>query len=156
MLDGTPMYFRGYHPIHQVLDVSGWDPAPYIPRRKTKGVKYYFIDFGISTHFAASNTNRLVFGEYCQDRTVPELSGTVPYDPFAVDVYLIGNALKIHVVNVRTSAYLVNTSTQIFSEILEYAILQATRGGYDSTRPKGSSAYLRRTQAIRRYNRRST
>ncbi|KZV89756.1 hypothetical protein EXIGLDRAFT_721074 [Exidia glandulosa HHB12029] len=61
----------------------------HIPRSRAS-VKYYFIDFGISARFEGPGPH-LVTGTACRDRTAPELSATVPYDPFKLDVYLLGN-----------------------------------------------------------------
>lgn len=56
-------------------------------------VKYYFIDFGISTRFAPQ-LSRLVVGTPGLDQEPPELSDNVPYDPFKLDVFLIGNLIR--------------------------------------------------------------
>ncbi|EJD48794.1 hypothetical protein AURDEDRAFT_101416 [Auricularia subglabra TFB-10046 SS5] len=60
------------------------DPKANAPRR------YWFIDFGTSSRFHGPGPH-LVTGVICRDQTAPELSPTVPYDPFKLDVYLLGN-----------------------------------------------------------------
>lgn len=105
MLDGSSILPQGFHPIFHFLNVSGQGLAPHIPRNKAENAKYYLIDFGISTHFTDPNQPRLVTGPYCQDHSVPELSDSVPYDPFAVDVYIIGNVFKIHIIKVCNRSY---------------------------------------------------
>ncbi|EJD38675.1 hypothetical protein AURDEDRAFT_26589, partial [Auricularia subglabra TFB-10046 SS5] len=50
--------------------------------------RYVFIDFGISSR---SPPGELVVGEIGRDHTAPELSATVPYDPFILDIYVLGN-----------------------------------------------------------------
>lgn len=57
-------------------------------------VKYYFIDFGISTRFSPDEHPRLVVGRQGLDDKVPELSDTVPYDPFKTNIFIIGNLLR--------------------------------------------------------------
>ncbi|EJD48798.1 hypothetical protein AURDEDRAFT_60516 [Auricularia subglabra TFB-10046 SS5] len=52
--------------------------------------KFYFIDFGVSSRHEGPGPH-LVTGIICRDRTPPELSRTVPYDPFKLDIYLLGN-----------------------------------------------------------------
>lgn len=52
--------------------------------------RYYFIDFGISTRFEGPGPYR-VTGCIGRDPSPPELSETVPYDPFKLDVYVLGN-----------------------------------------------------------------
>ena len=66
----------------------------------SKRVRYYFIDFGISTWFRDRSRTELgkdsfVTGWHGIDRDVPELFfPDDPYDPFPVDVYIIGNLIK--------------------------------------------------------------
>jgi hypothetical protein len=80
------------------------------PLRRTEAhVKYYFIDFGISTRFLEGETH-LVTGIHGRDQDVPELSNTVPYDPFKVDVFILGNTYKKRLVEVRSlDAALIST-----------------------------------------------
>jgi hypothetical protein len=85
------MFPLGFHPVKDLLlhDVS--TPAPIIPRRDA-GVKYYFIDYGISSYFPAGEPQpHRVVGLDGRDQDVPELSNEVPYDPFKVDIFTIGN-----------------------------------------------------------------
>lgn len=94
MMDGSQLYPKGFHPASISLDASGTTSAQPRTRTKVGGVKYYIIDFGQSTHFEDPNEQRLVTGMWAQDREVPELSKAVPYDPFRVDVYTLGNVYK--------------------------------------------------------------
>ena len=57
-------------------------------------VKYYFADYGISSYFPPTSQTRLVVGTKGRDQDVPELSNEVPYDPFKVDIFTIGNELR--------------------------------------------------------------
>jgi len=66
-------------------------------------VKYYYVDFGLSTHFPPDAESRVVVGVAGRDQEVPELSEDVPYDPFKVDVFIIGNMLRNEFQNVRGS-----------------------------------------------------
>lgn len=50
MMNGTNMFPGGFHPIAQFLEPSGRYSARY-KLRANVSVKYYFIDFGLSTHF---------------------------------------------------------------------------------------------------------
>ncbi|KAL5530915.1 hypothetical protein ACEPAG_3791 [Sanghuangporus baumii] len=90
MLDGTLMFPEGFHPIRQIMDRNSTRLAKYKSRTSSPGTKYYFIDFGLSTRFDETDGERLVTGRRCQVQ-VPELSDKVPYDPFAVDIYLLGD-----------------------------------------------------------------
>ncbi|EIW62126.1 uncharacterized protein TRAVEDRAFT_44958 [Trametes versicolor FP-101664 SS1] len=93
MMDATAVFPKGFHPMAETTlpDLSGL--APFV-RRIDVPVKYYFIDFGISTQFAPDQHPRLVLGTDGLDDEVPELSNTVPYDPFKTDIFIIGNLLR--------------------------------------------------------------
>lgn len=93
MMDATNMYPRGFHPVRSryLHDLS--TPAPFIPRSEV-GVKYYFVDYGISSYFSPGSQERLVLGLEGRDQDVPELSDEVPYDPFKVDIFTIGNVFR--------------------------------------------------------------
>jgi len=84
------MYPEGFHPVKYTFkrDYSGW--APYIPR-SVAGVRYYFADFGISVH--RQGRRKFVTGTMGRDQEPPELSDTTPYDPFKLDIFIIGNML---------------------------------------------------------------
>lgn len=94
LMDATRMFPRGFHPVRDIFlphDISA--PAPMIPRLDAR-VKYYFIDYGISSYFPEGTESRLVLGLAGRERDVPELSDEVPYDPFKVDVFTIGTVLR--------------------------------------------------------------
>ncbi|OCH90635.1 hypothetical protein OBBRIDRAFT_819196 [Obba rivulosa] len=93
MMAADAMYPLGFHPIMYRCLPDGESVAPYLPRYKV-GVKYYYIDFGISVYIPPDKHPKLVTGFLGRDREVPELSATVPYDPFKVDVFIIGNVLR--------------------------------------------------------------
>ena len=94
MMDASPLYPMGFHPmLGHVLPHDITITAPCRPRMTTP-VTYYFVDFGLSTLFSPDDTNRLVTGTDGLDSEVPELSATVPYDPFKVDVFILGNMFR--------------------------------------------------------------
>ena len=104
MMDADAMYHpEGFHPARTRFkrDYSGW--ATYLPRSAV-GVKYYFIDFGISVHLPEDDTNRLVTGHFGRDQAPPELSDTIPYNPFKLDVFIIGNMFKQEFCEVRITS----------------------------------------------------
>ena len=103
MYDAEKLYPEGYHPSLPDFSPDVMRPARFISRAAAGGVKYYVTDFGISTRFE-DGEERLVIGTMCQDKTVPELSETDPYDPFAVDIYTLGNVYKENIleVNIRS------------------------------------------------------
>ncbi|KAL5513766.1 hypothetical protein ACEPAH_4167 [Sanghuangporus vaninii] len=92
MMDAERMYPKGFHPAMQVMDASGVKRA-YPKRRRDASVRYYFIDFGISSKFEPEES-RNVLGTLCQDFEVPELSEMTPYDPFFTDIFILGNLFR--------------------------------------------------------------
>ncbi len=93
LFDATHMYPLGFHPVHDDFldDVTTF--APVIPRLEA-GVRYWFVDYGISSYFPAGSQREPVLGIAGRDQDVPELSNDVPYDPFKVDIFTIGNVLR--------------------------------------------------------------
>ncbi|KAI9428515.1 hypothetical protein H4582DRAFT_676776 [Lactarius indigo] len=93
LMDATRMFPRGFHPVRDAFlphDIS--TPAPVLPRVDV-GVKYYFVDYRTSSYFPEGTEPQLVLGFARRDQDVPELSDEVPYDPFKVDIFTIGNVL---------------------------------------------------------------
>ena len=93
LMDATRMYPLGFHPVDDIFLDDLTTLAPVIPRLEV-GVKYYFVDYGISSYFPAGSQRDLVLGIAGRDQDVPELSKVVPYDPFKVDIFTIGNVLR--------------------------------------------------------------
>ena len=90
MMDAKALYPKGFHPVmqHMLPDMS--DTAPVLPRTTTS-IRYYYVDFGISSYIPPDTPDKLVLGIFGRDQEVPELSDTEPYDPFKVDVFILGN-----------------------------------------------------------------
>ena len=61
---------------------------------RSKYVRYYFIDFGLSCAFDSYEKRHKVYGVCGQHRDVPELSEEVAYDPFKVDMRQLGETLR--------------------------------------------------------------
>ncbi|KAJ7655834.1 kinase-like domain-containing protein [Mycena polygramma] len=53
-------------------------------------VSYYYIDFGLSLHFPNGKDTALHLSTLRTFPDIPELSQTVPYNPFQVDIYQLG------------------------------------------------------------------
>ncbi|KAL5492985.1 hypothetical protein ACEPAI_4433 [Sanghuangporus weigelae] len=95
MMDADAMYPKGFHPKSGIMDSTGHRFAHTKHRRDiVPRVRYYFIDFGISSMFRPEDKERKVIGLEGQDTAVPELSLSRPYDPFLVDVFILGNLFK--------------------------------------------------------------
>ena len=90
-MDASEIFPLGFHPLqqYQLPDMSG--PSPKVPRECCR-VRYYYIDYDISSYFPPDEaSSKKVVGILGRDREVPELSPDVPYDPFKVDIFIIGN-----------------------------------------------------------------
>ena len=106
MMDASHLYSKGFHPVldNSLPDLS--DIARPVPRlAATEPVKYYFIDLGISVHIPRG-CPRFVLGTAGLDQEVPELSNRVPYDPFQVDIFILGDMLEQTVCTVRNYVFL--------------------------------------------------
>ncbi|RDB18666.1 hypothetical protein Hypma_014747 [Hypsizygus marmoreus] len=91
MMDASKAIPRGFH-FASGLSHDGLNfGLHWHDRWLVRPVQYYFIDFGLSHQYPRGLKNILDAGIFGQDRTVPEMSTTVPYDPFMADVYQLGN-----------------------------------------------------------------
>ncbi|KAJ7743242.1 hypothetical protein DFH07DRAFT_964179 [Mycena maculata] len=114
VLDPTTMIPGGFHFFWETRASNGVDELrcydenddsgrPYMKSRTQAGpMKYYFIDFGLSVRFPSFAQRELVTGLYGRlQRDIPEISETVPYDPFKSDVRLVGEMLYHQFLMVR-------------------------------------------------------
>ncbi|OCB89313.1 hypothetical protein A7U60_g3513 [Sanghuangporus baumii] len=103
------MYIHGHNVAHRLWDLS--DGNIRMDRRAMYGKKgFHPSDQDVEADDAlklakpktrrALDPRRLVAGNRAQDREVPELSSIVPYDPFAVDIFTLGNVFKRNFLNV--------------------------------------------------------
>ncbi|KAH0588640.1 hypothetical protein H2248_012600 [Termitomyces sp. 'cryptogamus'] len=69
--------------------------------RTKKPVKYYLIDFDLSEVYRQEDVPRLRPPPWGGDKSVPEflLPNAPPCDPFAVDVYCVGNSIRRYYTN---------------------------------------------------------
>jgi hypothetical protein len=95
MMDASSLYPRGFHPVIQQYLYDMVTEAPVVPRLAAwPPVRYYFVDFGISIQIPREVYPKAAVGEFGLDRDAPELSATVPYDPFKLDVFILGNMYR--------------------------------------------------------------
>ena len=135
LMDAVHMYPLGFHPVHDIFldDVTTF--APMIPRLKA-GVKYYFVDYGISSYFPVGSQRELVLGIAGRDQDVPELSNSVPYDPFKVDIFTVGNVLRGEIQNVGFHLPWLTSLSHFCVELQQPRILHTFDRTYDSDRPR--------------------
>ncbi|TFK85935.1 kinase-like protein [Polyporus arcularius HHB13444] len=89
MMDGSPLYPGGFHPIRRRFSPDAIYEAKPLSRMDHP-VRYFYIDFGLSERFSPGASS-LVVGDVGRDAEVPELSSTVPYDGYKADIYALGN-----------------------------------------------------------------
>ncbi|KAF5376355.1 hypothetical protein D9757_008688 [Collybiopsis confluens] len=94
MMDWYPLYPDPPHPIRtsKKMDWSG----PSKPRSRTLyPVKYHFIDWDLSRQWdLSSGIPPRLPPRYGGDSSVPEFRNNEFCDPFAVDVYCLGNVIR--------------------------------------------------------------
>lgn len=100
MMDARPLYEEPVHPTNSrmKLDYSG-EAKP--PRSRTlRPVRYYHIDFGHASQYSTKDGDRggpprmFIEAGYGGDLSVPEFKTQNYCDPFAVDVYRMGNVVR--------------------------------------------------------------
>ena len=131
-MDAKALFPKGFHPVYENMLPSGAGYAPVLPR-STAEIKYYYVDFGISSHIPSDSPDKLVVGNFGRDQDVPELSITVPYDPFKVDVFILGNLFDKVFINVR-SATAHRNSLLIDAQVILKSRIFASFGAVDEDR----------------------
>ena len=98
-MDATPILPNGSHPYRPTKLPDGVTDCHAL-RRIDHPVRYYFIDFGLSTRFGEGESPLVTghIGAYARD--IPELSSTVPYDAFAADVFTLGTVFRKELLDV--------------------------------------------------------
>lgn len=140
MMDGDKMYPEGFHPVRVNYTPDRSDFAEHTSRSAV-GVKYYFVDFGISVHIPEGLRPGLVQGLLGRDQEPPELSARVPgnpleqvpYDPFKLDVFMIGNMLKREFYKVRVCLMQISASSDDNQVFLQPQNFQASDSEDDSS-----------------------
>ncbi|KAJ6560390.1 hypothetical protein B0H19DRAFT_1028047 [Mycena capillaripes] len=105
VMDASHMVPGGFHYVwpmmssdglHHLEPYTGDDSDPFVIKSRTQAgpIKYHFIDFDLSVHFPSYKARALVTGDCGRlQKHVPEISDTMAYDPFKVDVRLLGEML---------------------------------------------------------------
>lgn len=93
MMDPKPMFPKLFHPVRtsQNMKVTGY--AKYFTRT-SHPVKYYFIDFGISSMYPADDPHPREQPILSGDKSAPEYGNPEPCDSYALDIYLLGNVVR--------------------------------------------------------------
>ena len=99
-MDGNPLYPGGFHPVRKVSSPDGTGIA-WPMSRSHFHVQYYYIDFSLSVYIPPDVQPKLAVGFFGRDQEPPELSDSIPYDPFKLDVFILGNVLRKNFHDVR-------------------------------------------------------
>lgn len=84
MMDGRALFQTPWHPQVPNFDLQNKTHKLVKSRTDVGGVPYYFTDFGLST----KGENQVTGLEGLEP--APELSDHVPYNPYKLDVYILG------------------------------------------------------------------
>ncbi|KAH0826181.1 hypothetical protein J3R83DRAFT_5613 [Lanmaoa asiatica] len=97
LMDGSSLYKDGWHPMNPWQARDGGSLS--LSRKRSEAdIKYYFIDFGLSTGFAPGQRERLVTGGLGRVKA-PEQHLGLLYDPFKLDVYYLGYVYQTKLIN---------------------------------------------------------
>ena len=124
MMDASPLYVKPFHPANTGRRRDWKGPAKYISRteyfkRTGRQVKYFLIDFGISRRYDRydkANGYPREIPIVPADKSVPEHQGqrcNEPSDPFATDIYLLGNAIREAFLKVCPPGYAAYTADRV-------------------------------------------
>ncbi|KAF8217735.1 kinase-like domain-containing protein [Mycena galopus ATCC 62051] len=90
MMDESRVVPRGSHFCYPKTHDGYRGSFAWENRCSVGPVDYYYIDFGLSMYYPKGRDTALTTGTLRNFRTIPELSETVPYNPFKVDVFQLG------------------------------------------------------------------
>ncbi|KAF9558853.1 hypothetical protein CPC08DRAFT_709316 [Agrocybe pediades] len=85
-MDVTRIIPNGYHFCRWPMRDGIHHGIEWNTRWSVRPNQYHIIDYGLSRRCASKSA--MVLGVQGQDRTLPEMSWTVPYDPFKADRYI--------------------------------------------------------------------
>ncbi|KAG8916178.1 hypothetical protein FRC01_003314, partial [Tulasnella sp. 417] len=84
MMDALALFPTQWHPQFPHCDIQNQTYKHIKSRTDVGGVRYYFIDFDLSTKGEVQVTGLAGLEDS------PELSDRVPYNPYKLDVYILG------------------------------------------------------------------
>ncbi|KAF8978282.1 kinase-like domain-containing protein [Cyathus striatus] len=92
MMDARPILPAGWHFVADDYGPDGFQPLHSLSRLDHP-VKYMFVDFGFSYHYASGELP-LVKEAGGRDSEVPELARHGPWDLYKIDVFTVGNMFQ--------------------------------------------------------------
>jgi hypothetical protein len=106
LMDGS-MFTDAWHPSDQYMSEDFKHAARHRTRTQSPP-RYYYIDFGISRKYEASNTEPLEIPIFGGDKGVPEFREdySKPRNPFPTDVWYLGHAIQEIFLDVKCNSHL--------------------------------------------------
>ena len=106
-MDPLPLVSEMYHPIFRRKSYDFRRKVKHYPRTLAP-TKYYYIDFGISRIYPADCSSPREVPIWGGDKSVPEFQdrSNTPCDPFATDIYYLGNLIRESYIQVRLHSVL--------------------------------------------------
>lgn len=105
MMEPT-MFPKPFHPVEPSRR-RDWKGRVSHYTRTECPPRYLFIDFGLSIRYDSGDAPHLEMPIRGGDKTAPEHTGAnyrIPCDPFATDVYYLGNLIREQFIQVRASS----------------------------------------------------
>ncbi|KAJ3856534.1 hypothetical protein EV368DRAFT_32205 [Lentinula lateritia] len=100
MMDWSPLYPTPPHALKTSMRMDWKGPSK--PRNRTLcPIKYHFIDWDLSKQYDIRGVTLRMPG-YGGDQSVPEFRRKEPCNPFAVDVYCLGNVIRQKFIEVHS------------------------------------------------------
>lgn len=102
---GEQLYPEGHHPCDPNYSLTASYVSKGLRRRdvaRHNPVKYYFIDFEVTSRFDPSIKNPLIMLCFGQDKDLPELRWDHPYSPYPVDIFTLGNVYQKEFIEAST------------------------------------------------------
>lgn len=103
------LYPDGWHPMKPGRNREHTGPSKQAYTRTQRPPRYLWIDFGLSVHFKDPDHPPTYYRNPGTDKTVPEFKDragdTTLYDPFATDIYYLGNLVRKYFLDVSYSPF---------------------------------------------------
>lgn len=96
------MYPEPFHPVKKNMR-RDWKGRAKYHSRTQRPPRYYWIDYGHSLRYPPDSGPVLQLPQEGGDHSVPEFRGdlyNVPSDPFATDIYYLGNLIRLWFIGV--------------------------------------------------------
>ena len=103
MMSTREMWRDPFHPIMFHMDPTFTTMVKEPDTRTSRPPRYYIIDFGMSRRYSPDDLYPIETAPDGGDRTVPEFNSSwdsVEHDPFAVDIYCVGNVIQEYILDV--------------------------------------------------------